>query len=55
MDCWVRDIFFCRNYTRQRISDYKKLLESNFRYTTKGIRVVELFQKKTNKKVVIPY
>lgn len=54
MECKVRDVFLSGVYTGQRISDYKKLDESNFTRTKKGTRVVVLTQEKTNKKVIIP-
>jgi len=49
----VRDIFLIGCYTAQRYSDYSRINKSNIK-TMDGVKYVELIQKKTGVKVIIP-
>lgn len=49
----VRDVFLAGCYTAQRYSDYSKLNKSNIK-EIEGSRYVELIQKKTGEKCIIP-
>ncbi len=50
----VRDVFIVGCCLCQRVSDYSVLKRENFTFTSKGLPVVKLRQKKTDKTVVIP-
>ena len=49
----VRDVFLAGCYTAQRYSDYSKLNKSNIK-DIDGTKYVELIQKKTGEKCIIP-
>jgi hypothetical protein len=49
----VRDVFLCGCYTAQRYSDYSKLSKSNIKIIN-GKKFIELIQKKTGEKCIIP-
>lgn len=50
----ARDIFLAGYYVAQRFSDYSRLNETHIRKTAKGNEVIELIQKKTGNRVIIP-
>lgn len=50
----VRDIFLLGYFSCQRYSDYSKLREENFITYDKGLGIITLTQKKTDKKVNVP-
>lgn len=49
----VRDVFLAGCYTAQRYSDYSRITKNMIR-TYSGNKVIELIQKKTNEKCIIP-
>jgi len=49
----VRDVFLCGCYTAQRYSDYSTINESNIKVIN-GKRVIELVQKKTGERCLMP-
>ena len=49
----VRDVFLAGCYTAQRYSDYSKLNKSNIKEIS-GTKYIELIQKKTGEKCIIP-
>jgi len=49
----VRDVFLCGCYTAQRYSDYAKINKSNIKVKD-GNKTIELIQKKTGEKCIIP-
>lgn len=49
----ARDVFLCGCYTAQRYSDYSRINKSNIK-DLQGVRVIELIQKKTGEKCIIP-
>lgn len=49
----ARDVFLCGCYTAQRYSDYSRLNKSNIK-EVQGSRVIELVQKKTGERCLIP-
>jgi len=49
----TRDVFLCGCYTAQRYSDYSRLEKSNIK-ELQGKRVIELVQRKTGEKCIIP-
>ena len=50
----ARDVFLIGCYTAQRFSDYSKIKKENVKTLEKGKKVLELVQKKTREKVIIP-
>jgi len=50
----TRDVFLIGCWTAQRFSDYSRIKKENLATTAKGNQVLELIQKKTGIKVVIP-
>ena len=49
----ARDVFLCGCYTAQRYSDYSRINKCNIK-ELQGVRVIELIQKKTGEKCIIP-
>lgn len=49
-----RDVFLIGCYTAQRFSDYSAIRESNIRTLENGSKVIDLIQKKTGERVIIP-
>lgn len=50
----TRDIFLVGCYTAQRYSDYSAISEKNIRRMAGGIYVIDLTQRKTGERVIIP-
>lgn len=50
----IRDVFLVGVYTAQRFSDYSRIRKENIRITESGTKVIDLVQKKTGERVVIP-
>jgi integrase len=50
----ARDVFIVGCYTAQRFSDYSRIKPENIKQTSEGKRVIEIVQKKTGEKVIIP-
>lgn len=50
----ARDVFLVGCYTAQRYSDYSAINEKNIRRLEGGICVIDLTQKKTDERVIIP-
>lgn len=50
----ARDVFLVGVYTAQRYSDYSRIRKENIRTLQSGTRVIDLIQKKTGNRVVIP-
>ena len=50
----ARDVFLIGYYTVQRFSEFSIIREENIRFVNGEPRIIELFQKKTNEKVIIP-
>lgn len=50
----ARDVFLIGCYTAQRYSDYSHIKADNIRIMENGKKVIDLYQKKTGEKVIIP-
>jgi integrase len=50
----ARDMFLIGVYTAQRYSDYSRIRKENIRVLQSGTRVIDLIQKKTGERVIIP-
>lgn len=50
----ARDIFLAGYYVAQRFSDYSRLTAQHIKETGKGNAVIDLIQKKTGQRVIIP-
>lgn len=50
----ARDIFLVGCYTAQRFSDYSRIKRTHSRKLSNGILVIDLIQKKTGERVIIP-
>lgn len=50
----IRDVFLIGVYTAQRYSDYSRIRKENVRTTAAGTKIIDLIQKKTGERVMIP-
>lgn len=50
----ARDVFLVGCYTAQRFSDYSRIKKDNVRFLENGHKVIDLIQKKTGERVIIP-
>jgi len=50
----ARDVFLIGCYTAQRFSDYSRIRKEHFKTFANGTKYIELVQKKTGERVVIP-
>jgi integrase len=50
----ARDVFLVGVYTSQRYSDYCRIRKENIRTLQSGTRVIDLIQRKTGERVIIP-
>lgn len=50
----ARDVFLIGCFTAQRFSDYSRIRKENIRTLEKGMKVIDLIQKKTGEQVLIP-
>lgn len=50
----IRDVFLIGVYTAQRFSDYSRIRKENIRTTAAGTKIIDIIQKKTGERVMIP-